>query len=90
MIWDLNGLKQQDKKCYFRKTREKKIYVSLLTSCNNFADNFILHPGNGYKIYMDIMTGEKLLSIQVAISLVVYWSVHTSSRGEGVGQVSPY
>ena len=28
---------------------------------------------NGCRIYVDIMTGEKLASIQVAISTCIYW-----------------
>ena len=37
----------------------------------------------GCRIYVDIMTEEKLSSIQVAISPVIYWSVRSTSRRGG-------
>ena len=43
---------------------------------------------NGYRLYVDIMTGKKLSSIYVANMDITYWSVHSSSRrgGRGLGK----
>ena len=38
-----------------------------------------------YRIYVDIMTGGKLLIIQVANMDITYWSVRLSSRRVGEG-----
>ena len=40
-------------------------------------------PGNGYKKYVDILTGEYLSSINLAIMDLIYWSVGSSSRKGG-------
>ena len=40
----------------------------------------ILFPMNGCRIYVDIMTGEKLSSIQVTNMDIIYYSVLSSSR----------
>ena len=40
---------------------------------------------NGYNIYVDIMTGEKLSSIKDANMELTYWSARYSSRREGDG-----
>ena len=46
-------------------------------------------PLNGYKIVVDILTGENLSSIQVANMDIFYWSVRSFSRrgGNGIGNV---
>ena len=36
---------------------------------------------------MDIIAGGKLSSIDVAISLVIYWSVRLSNRRNGTGKM---
>ena len=38
---------------------------------------------NGYRIYVDILTGEKLLSIYVANMDITYWSVCSFSKRGG-------
>ena len=48
-------------------------------SANGQTDKYI----NGCIIHVDIMTGEKLSSIYVAIFPVIYWSVRSSSRRGG-------
>ena len=60
----------------------------------SFIDQFVegmdgVKRGNGCRIYRDIMTGENLSSIKIqdAISPVIYWSVHSSSRRDGWGKV---
>ena len=40
---------------------------------------------NGYKIYVDIITGEKLWTILVANIDIIYWSVRSSSKRGGDG-----
>ena len=42
-----------------------------------------LHFWNGYIIYVDIMTGWKLWSINVVISTAIYWPVCSYSRRGG-------
>ena len=57
--------------------------------CMNFALTQPSAYRNGCRIYVDIITGEKLLSIQIANIELIYWSVHLSSRrqlGKGGGQ----
>ena len=49
----------------------------------NFPIRPTVHWQNGYKIYADIMTGEKLLSIYVAKMELIYWLFHLSSRRRG-------
>ena len=38
---------------------------------------------NGYRIYVDIMTGEKLFFISVAFSHIIHWSVSAFCRRGG-------
>ena len=40
---------------------------------------------DGYIIYVDIMTGEKLSSIYIADMDITYWSVRSTSRRGGHG-----
>ena len=44
---------------------------------------FCVLSDNGYIIYVDIMTAEKLSSILVANMDIIYWSVRLSSRRGG-------
>ena len=45
----------------------------------------MIYLNNGYRIYVDIMTREKLSLIQVANMDITQWSVCSSSRREGDG-----
>ena len=38
---------------------------------------------NGCRIYVDIMTGEKIISIYVANNVIIYWLVRSSSKRGG-------
>ena len=53
-----------------------EIYVTIFPSCKSFD--------NGYRIYVDIFTGENLLSIQLSNMDPIYWSVRSSSSDGGV------
>ena len=41
----------------------------------HYSNKYFLYFSNGYKIYMDFMTGQKLSLKQVASMEVTYWSV---------------
>ena len=64
----------------------KNFQKTFFSPKNLIVNDRMLHI-NGCRIYMDIMTGEEFSSIQVVISLVIYWLVRLSSRSGGNGVI---
>ena len=63
---------QQEFQSWPVKNTKQKIYLKMY-----FLEIFnVFFDWNGYKIYVDIMTAEKLSSIQVPNMDIIYWSVH--------------
>ena len=60
----------------------KKVYVILgqVYGNQNFLNVCFI---NGFRIYVDIMTGEKLFSISVPNIDIIYWSFPSSSSRMG-------
>ena len=57
------------------------------TSQEEFITKLFRHLNSGYMIYVDILSGGNLFSIQVAnMEDLIYWSVRSSSKWEGDGR----
>ena len=64
------------------------LYITGLFVSNNhfYLTNVVFsYQQNGFRIYVDKWTGENLMSIQLAIVDLIYWSVRSFSRRKGDG-----
>ena len=61
--------------------RNITLIVTILSANLGYRDR----QTNGCRIYVDIMTGEKIISIYVANNIIIYWLVRSSSERGGDG-----